>query len=273
MRIHHLNCISTCPLGGKLMDERTESLVRRGHLTCHCLLVETDSTLILIDTGFGLFDVKNPTSRLSKFFLSLVSPEFREEMTAIRQIERLGLDDFPDAMVHLLQAERDLALAQKTWLDRQRFRPQQWTNRGNWVTYQPDQGESWFGFSRVKLIKNVPPEIVMIPLVGHTFGHSGVAVREKGAWKLLAGDAYFFYREMNVEHPWCTPGLRLYQFMLQKDGKSRINNQRRLRTLIQQHHREVTVFCSHDVTEFEQLSGRSAELPIEKLTSFDKIAS
>lgn len=43
MRIHHLNCISTCPLGGKLMDDRTESIIRRGHLACHCLLVETDA--------------------------------------------------------------------------------------------------------------------------------------------------------------------------------------------------------------------------------------
>lgn len=26
MRVHHLNCISTCPLGGKLMDRRTDSI-------------------------------------------------------------------------------------------------------------------------------------------------------------------------------------------------------------------------------------------------------
>jgi hypothetical protein len=47
MRVHHLNCISTCPLGGKLMDGRSESL--RGKLTCHCLLVETGDSLVLID--------------------------------------------------------------------------------------------------------------------------------------------------------------------------------------------------------------------------------
>lgn len=169
MRIHHLNCISTCPLGGRLMDDRSESLVRRGHLTCHCLLVETEASLVLIDTGFGLRDVRDPKSRLSRFFLELVSPDFREEMTAARQIKRLGLepsdvrhivlshldfdhagglDDFPGATVHLLKDERDAAFAQATWMDRQRFRPQQWSTRSNWRVYEQDDGEAWFGFAR-----------------------------------------------------------------------------------------------------------------------------
>ena len=84
MRVHHLNCISTCPLGGTLMDGRTESILRRGHLSCHCLLVETARGLVLIDTGLGLEDVANPTGRLSRFFLMLLRPEFRAEMTARR---------------------------------------------------------------------------------------------------------------------------------------------------------------------------------------------
>ena len=70
MRVHHLNCISTCPLGGKLMDGHTESIVRRGELACHCLLVETGNSLVLIDTGMGLRDVHFPKSRLSAFFLA-----------------------------------------------------------------------------------------------------------------------------------------------------------------------------------------------------------
>ncbi|MFP5407019.1 MAG: MBL fold metallo-hydrolase, partial [Gammaproteobacteria bacterium] len=90
MRIHHLNCISSCPLGGQLMDGRTRSIVKRGHLTCHCLLVECADSLVLVDTGFGLRDVADPKGRLSGFFLRLLSPEFREEMTAARQVERLG---------------------------------------------------------------------------------------------------------------------------------------------------------------------------------------
>ncbi|HLM75875.1 MAG TPA: hypothetical protein VK459_24360, partial [Polyangiaceae bacterium] len=91
MRVHHLNCISTCPLGGKLMDGFSSGSLR-GRLACHCLLVEAGSQLVLIDTGFGLRDVADPFGRLSKFFLALVRPELREEMTAYRQIQRLGYD-------------------------------------------------------------------------------------------------------------------------------------------------------------------------------------
>src|SRR4051794_18077363 len=91
MRIHHLNCISACPLGGALMDGiSTKSL--RGRLTQHCLLIELDHTLVLVDTGYGLRDVRDPVSRLSPFFLTLNSPDLREGMTAIRQIDALGLD-------------------------------------------------------------------------------------------------------------------------------------------------------------------------------------
>lgn len=287
MRIHHLNCISTCPLGGKLMDDRTESIIQRGHLACHCLLlVETDAGLVLIDTGLGMRDVLAPETRLSRFFLSLVSPDFREDMTAVRQIARLGfhprdvqhiilthldfdhaggLDDFPHARVHLLADERDHAFAQRTWLDRQRFRPQQWSTKERWRVYRASEGERWFGFDRVRALDGVPPEIVVIPLTGHTFGHAGVAVHRGDRWLLQAGDAYFFHAEMDPERPWCTPGLRFYQWMMEKDRSARLANRERLRQLCRTHAREIEVFCAHDVLEFERLSGRSAEVPTEKL--------
>src|SRR5690606_27719860 len=123
MRVHHLNAISTCPLGGRLMEGRTRSLLQRGELACHCLLLETGQGLVLVDTGLGLRDVADPRARLSTFFLALVSPDFRAEMTAARQIEAMGfstndvrhivlthldfdhaggLDDFPNATVHLM---------------------------------------------------------------------------------------------------------------------------------------------------------------------------
>lgn len=284
MRIHHLNCISSCPLGGKLMDGRTPSILRRGELCCHCLLVETERGLVLVDTGFGLSDVNNPASRISSFFMALLSPDFHEEMTAVRQIERLGfrasdvrhillthldfdhaggLDDFPLATVHMLQQERDYAVLQRTWLDRQRFRPQQWASRSRWKTYRDGEGEAWYGFDCVRDIAGLPPEILFVPLAGHTFGHSGIAIRTPGRWLLQAGDAYFYHREMDTSHPWCTPGLRLYQTMMEKDHLARLGNQERLRRLCQTHGSEVTVFCAHDPVEYEQLTGHSLHVPAE----------
>src|SRR3954451_13060250 len=136
MRIHHLNCISSCPFGGHLMDGRTPGVLTRGKLCCHCLAIETSEGIVLVDTGLGLGDCRNPRTRLGKFFLTLLSPEFRKEMSAIRQLERMGfqasdvrhivlshldfdhaggIDDFPHARVHMLKREAEYALLQKTW--------------------------------------------------------------------------------------------------------------------------------------------------------------
>lgn len=278
MRVHHLNCVSSCPLGGRLMDGRTASIFQRGELCCHCLLVETDHGLVLVDTGFGLRDVLNPKSRLSSFFLALLSPDFREEMTALRQIERLGfntldvrhivlthldsdhaggLDDFPNATVHMLQQERDYALAQKTWLDRQRFRPQQWGSQNRWKVYRPGFGEKWHGFETVRDMDGLPPEILLVPLPGHTFGHTGVVINTPERWLMQAGDAYFYHQEMNENNPRCTPGLRFYQTMMEKDRNARLANQNRLRQLRHAHRSEIELFCSHDPIEFERLTGHS----------------
>jgi glyoxylase-like metal-dependent hydrolase (beta-lactamase superfamily II) len=288
MQIHHLNCISTCPLGGRLMDGRTSALVTRGELALHCLVVETASSLVLIDTGLGLRDVAEPRRRLSGFFLALTAPDFRAEMTAVRQIARLGydprdvrhivlshldfdhaggLDDFPEATVHLLRDERDYAFRRPTWLDRQRFRPQQWGTRDRWKVYGADGGDAWCGFSRVRELAGVPPEIVMVPLVGHTHGHAGVVVQHGDGSLLYAADAYFYAGEMDVARPRCTPGLRLYQRMMEKNRAARLHNQERLRELKRLHGDRVEIFCGHDVGEFERYAGRSTRVPVEGVGS------
>ena len=285
MRIHHLNCISTCPLGGRLMDGFTPSVFERGRLACHCLLVETARGLVLVDTGLGLQDVRDPRSRLSAFFLSLVSPDFREDMTAVRQVERMGfradevsdivlthldfdhaggLDDFPRARIHLLAREREQAELQRSWLDRQRFRPQQWASLSRWHTYAGASGEGWMGFDCVRGLEGVDPDILLVPLGGHTHGHSGVAIRGSDGWCLHAGDAYFHHAEMDPLRPHCTPGLRLYQWMMDSDRPLRRRNQARLRELRGARVGEVDLFCSHDVLEFERLSARAVGVPADR---------
>src|SRR4051794_7086618 len=104
MRIHHLNCISACPLGGAIMDGVSKRSLR-GRLTSHCLLLELERSLVLVDTGYGLRDVHDPASRLSRFFLTVNGPELREGMTAIRQIEALGFD--PRDVRHIVLSHLD----------------------------------------------------------------------------------------------------------------------------------------------------------------------
>lgn len=286
MRVHHLNCISTCPLGGRLMDGRTQALAARGELCCHCLLVETADSLVLVDTGLGMRDVLQPRTRLSRFFLALVHPDLRAEMTAVRQIQRLGfrpqdvrhillshldfdhaggLDDFPHARVHMLERERTHAQRQHSWLDRQRFRPQQWSSAARWHTYDSAQGDAWMGFDCVRALEGVPPELLLVPLPGHTHGHAGIALDSPSGWLFLAADAYFHADEMHTT-PECPPGLRAYQWMMELDRPARLHNQHRLREL---RHRQTGMefFCSHDVSEFERLSGRSAGVPVPRTGS------
>lgn len=281
MRVHHLNCVSACPLGGLLMDGVTKDSIR-AKIASHCLLVETAESLVLIDTGYGLRDVADPRSRLAQFFLTLMRPALREEMTAIRQIERLGfdprdvrhivlshldfdhaggLDDFPQATVHVLAEEVRSASARRTPLDKLRYRPQQWNTRSMWLDYAPADGETWRGLSCVRQLAGLPPELLMVPLIGHTLGHAGVVIEQPRATLFYAADAYFYHEEMNLQRPRCTPGLALYQTMMEKDRRQRLISQQNLRSLRNMEGSALTIFCAHDVSEYERLSGRALDEP------------
>jgi glyoxylase-like metal-dependent hydrolase (beta-lactamase superfamily II) len=280
VRIHHLNCGTDCPLGGALFDGRSKGLT--GHLVCHCLLIETESGLVLVDTGYGLRDVdhphKEPNPRITRTMRSMLNIKLREEETAIRQIERLGfspadvrhillthldfdhaggLEDFPNATVHLMDAEFTAATGPRDgFVPRNRYRPSQFDEVGKWRRYS-GQGESWMGFPAVRGLEDLPPEILMVPLPGHTWGHAGIAIDTGAGWLLHAGDAYFYRGEVRQEKRQCTPGLRGYQTMMEVDRAARLANQARLRRLSLDHGSEVRMICAHDVVEYEACaSGR-----------------
>ncbi len=277
MHIHHLSCGTLCPVGGRLMSER-KCRPLRGALACHCLLIEAGQGLVLVDTGLGLLDMGN--RRIEPFFRFQCKPLVTPEQTAVRQIQRLGfspkdvrhivmthldfdhaggLDDFPGAQVHVHVDEVEAASARKGLIARGRYRPQQWGSFDRWSLYR-EGGEPWFGFSAVRSVGI--PEILLIPLVGHTWGHCGVAVEEPGGgWLLHAGDAYFDRREMDVQNPRCRPGLRYYQLQMEVDRRQRLQNQRRLRELIRTHGDQVRVICSHDPVLFDEWARRSPEEP------------
>lgn len=276
MQIHHLNCGCMCPIGGALFDGFSRGLT--AHLVCHCLLVETAQGLVLIDTGFGVRDIESPYSRLSPFFIHFNNIQFDRQYTAIAQVEKLGfsasdvrhivlthldfdhaggLEDFPEATVHLMQAEIDAARDRHGFITRRRYRPGQWDEVKRWKYYAPG-GEPWFGFEAVRDLDGLPPEILLIPLVGHTRGHAGVAINTPEGWLLHAGDAYFYRHEMGSEQRRCTPGLRAYQWMMEVDRKARLLNQDRLRSLSLARSQDVTLFCSHDAVELQALAAKSS---------------
>ena len=271
MRIHHLNCGCMCPVGGRLWDG-----VSRGpaaQLVCHCLLVETDSSgLVLVDTGFGSRDVEDPYGRLSPLFIHMNRIRLEHRYTALAEVRGRGfsprdvrhivlthldfdhaggLEDFPEAIVHVLQPEAQAAEQRDGFIRRRRYRPEQWDEVGHWSFYDWG-GERWFGFDAVRGLAGLPPEILMIPLPGHSAGHAGVAIDTPEGWLLNAGDAYFYRREMDAE-PACTPGLAAYQRLMEEDRPTRLHNQERLRALANDRRSNVRIFCSHDPVELAAL--------------------
>jgi glyoxylase-like metal-dependent hydrolase (beta-lactamase superfamily II) len=203
----------------------------------------------------------------------MLNIRLRESDTAIRQIETLGfrpsdvrhivvthldfdhaggLEDFPNAVVHVMAREYDDATGPHVGIvSRNRWRSGQLNDVGNWRRYGA-RGEPWFGFDAVRDLEGLPPEILLVPLPGHTWGHAGVAVRkDNGQWLLHAGDAYFYRGEMRKARRHCTPGLRAYQKLMEVDAVSRMGNQERLRMLSINHREEVNVTCAHDPVELE----------------------
>lgn len=271
MRIHHLNCGTMAPAGRRLLDG-TGRVTEAARLVCHCLLVEAPDRLVLVDTGFGLQDVADPAATLERAFRALVRPRLDAAETAARQVERLGfrredvrdvvlthldvdhaggLRDFPGARVHVSAAELQAARHPITVAERRRYRAAQWSHGPRWVEHAATGGR-WHGFEAVRDLPGLPPELLLVPLTGHTRGHTGVALDTGDGRLLHAGDAYF-HRDQVATPSTCPPGLRAFQFLVQADLTTRLHNVARLAEL----NRDpgVTVVSAHDPVEFERATG------------------
>jgi glyoxylase-like metal-dependent hydrolase (beta-lactamase superfamily II) len=267
MRIHHLNCGSLCPHGGRLIGGEGR-LRDRSPIVCHCLAIESGEGLVLVDTGFGMEDARNPR-QLGPVF-GLMNAEPRPETTALRQLEALGfaagdvrhivtthldpdhsggLPDFPAAEVHILATELDAAL-QPRLRDRPRYIGAHWKHSPRWIRHDAG-GDEWFGFASVRVLPTTGAEIALVPLHGHSLGHTGVAIRTAEGWLLHCGDAYFNHGEVQTP-PSCPPGLRFFQNLNAADNKARKTNQERLRELAARHGGEIAFLCSHDPHELER---------------------
>jgi glyoxylase-like metal-dependent hydrolase (beta-lactamase superfamily II) len=259
IRVHHLDCacIQGLSIGGR-------------HLACHCLLLETPASgLVLVDTGLGIQDLIDPAPRCGwEFAYGYARPQRDVAYAALSRIQALGfaardvrhivlthmdldhvggLSDFPEARVHLHQAEHAAAMARRGFKARRRYRPAFWAHGPRFATYV-EGGEPWFGFEAVRGLAELPDDILLIPLVGHTLGHCGVAVRHDGGWLLHAGDAYFDPREVNGPRRRCAFQVGLFQALVQTKRRDRLRNQARLRQL-RRDHPEIDVFSAHNPWE------------------------
>ncbi len=241
-----------------------------GKLVCHCLLIETEEGLVLVDTGLGTEDIAHPARRLGRVNRRTLGAILDPQETAIAQIERLGfnprdvrhivvthldfdhaggLSDFPAAMLHLYRTEARLLQGTLRGKDRSRYRAIQWAYGPKTEVYDI-QGEKFFGFDAVRELRGLPPEILLIPLSGHSEGHCGVAIKSSTGWLLHAGDAYI-HRSAMEKPPGKSPILeRMVDRFNSWNTQDIERNRARLRELAHDEQADVRVFCSHDPHEF-----------------------
>ena len=268
-KIHHISAGSMCPFGSKLFTGEG-GLLASFDICCHCLLIETGDSLVLVDTGFGEDDARNP-ARLGLPFRAMLRPKPRLEETAKARVQALGRDpkdvrhiiathldldhagglgDFPEAEVHVFAPEHAIAM-NPPLRERLRYVKAQWAHGPKWVKHEV-QGDEWFGFESVRALPGVEPEVLLIPLVGHSRGHTGVAVKQGDKWLLHCGDAYFNHGEIETP-PAGSAGFKFFEAATGDDLKKVRHNQERLRELQKDHGDEITIFCAHDPKELAQL--------------------
>lgn len=271
MRVHHLNTGTMCPLGERFVNG-TGSPFRRGRLVCHVLLVELRDGLALIDGGIGLGDIADP-ARLTARWVRRTAPRLDPAETAIEQVRARGFDprdvrhvvlthldrdhagcvpDFPWATVHV--HTRELA-AVHTAHGAARFVAGQLPSEAR-VRAVGEGGESWRGLAGVTALDPREPDVLIVPLHGHSPGHCGIAVRGPDGWIFHAGDSYFFHGQIEAR-PRIPFVLRQFQRGVDNDRALREANQARVRALALGHP-DVRVFCAHDPVEYDRAVARTA---------------
>ncbi|QDV36051.1 MBL fold metallo-hydrolase [Tautonia plasticadhaerens] len=247
--VHHLRCGTIeAPGGAKAI--------------CHCLLLEDDRGLALVDAGIGLEDVRSPDARLGRGLVEAVGFRFDEAETAVRRVERLGLAPAAVAHVVLTHADPDhtggladfpdasvfLSVEERAALDsgNPRYVPTHFDHGPRWEPILPSS-RRWFGLEARPVPLGFASEVLLIPLFGHTRGHCGVAIgREGEGWTLHVGDAYYLRVETERDDH---PVSRLAAMRADDDARRRASLEE-VRRLLRDHRDEISLFGYHDPDEF-----------------------
>jgi glyoxylase-like metal-dependent hydrolase (beta-lactamase superfamily II) len=270
--VHHLNCATMCPIAGFLLGGRAW----RGAMVAHCLLVETERDgLVLVDTGFGTRDVSGATG-ISRSFRMLCGPALSHAETAVAQVQALGyrpedvrhvvvthldidhaggLADFPHARVHLHAREHAAAMTRRHFKERERYLVAHWAHGPKWEVYNED-GETWRGLPAVTRLRGLDADIGLLPMHGHTRGHSAVIVNRGPRWLVHAGDAYFHRGAISGDGSKVPFGFAAFERATEMIPAARRASVAALRQLAASYS-DVDLFCAHDEREYAAMRRRA----------------
>jgi glyoxylase-like metal-dependent hydrolase (beta-lactamase superfamily II) len=258
MTIHHLNCGSLNPIFPKALA------------IIYCLLIETNQGLILVDTGFGLKDYLQPSKRM-RFFLYFMGVRCKVEETAAHRVAALGyaaedvrhivlthlhfdhaggLRDFPHADVHVYRPEYEAAMNPRGLMEFA-YDPSQWAHGPKWSLHDRID-EDWYGFNGIRVLDGLVPEVLLVPLTGHTRGHCGVAIETPEGWLFHCGDAASPY---HIETDLHNLGSDRYiANFLPTWFTTRVIGYHvpRLRTLVEKHGDQVKLISAHDIFSYSE---------------------
>lgn len=250
MNVYHLNCVEIlAPTGDRAIG--------------HCVLIQIDEQLILLDAGISSVDLENPTLNFSEAFIQLVGFNFTETQSAKAQIIKLGFEptqvtdivlthldcdhssgliDFPQATVHV-GAEELYHFSQED----PRYLSFVLQHQPAIQIHAPAT-TSWMGFEARYVSLHPNLSIALIPLFGHTLGHCGIAFTVGEQVCFYIGDAYYLRAELtDSNHP-----IHELTTARAADNKQRLYNLERIKQLVSTHP-EICVFGYHDVGEFEKI--------------------
>ncbi|MGD1841877.1 MAG: MBL fold metallo-hydrolase [Thermonemataceae bacterium] len=250
VKVHHLNCLEIQSPAGRAIG--------------HCLLLEANNKLVLVDTGIGWLDTQKPTERIGQALIDQVGFQFDESWTALRQIEQLGLvpeqvsdcvishldpdhigglADFPQATVHVGEEEYENFKS-----GHPRYLPHQLAHQPVVKTYSAST-ETWQGFESRKIDIDFEVDLYFVPLFGHTLGHCGVAIQLPDQWLFYVGDAYYLQAELTDPHH---PVHELAKARADNDTW-RLENLHKIKQL-KAEQPNIEIFGYHDVEEYDRFA-------------------
>jgi glyoxylase-like metal-dependent hydrolase (beta-lactamase superfamily II) len=236
----------------------------------HVLLIESADGLILIDSGLGLEDFVHP-NWVEWLAFRLNGVTTTPDESPIQRIKALGLDprevrdivpthlhfdhiggavDFPWATVHVWDVEYQAGLNPKGWKSIFGYIPERLDNQPNIKLYSLI-GDRWFGLEAIPVIRRADVEIWSVPLVGHSPGMCGIAIKTDTGWLWHCGDAYA--RTQQVD-PNCS-GTAFPKFASGiESALFPVEARRKIKMILAEHGDDVRAICSHDSEMFFRMT-------------------